>query len=407
MKIYTLSAKTLFFSLLTIALLACNGISKKEIEQETFVAFQFETLRAHGEDTESDELTTPNTDAQHSEDRVSELRVVLFPSGVNAPIFNHKFTANELLNDRVVFKLKEMKHYDFYFIANESASNQTVAELAFLSSPSLTRAELEEFSNVKINDLVQANTQFTGKGNNIMMTACYKQVLLSKSLSGAGIQSDPYIIDFTSFNRVQRPLIKSSSRKAAEMMRSLAKLEITFKNIVWVIPTGRKMYCYKWALPYGFKDNSHLEVAILNIPQAYTLFPRNIHTDIAQVGKVQKYTFDFANAPDKANVVFTKTSENSIGGILAGDYKLTVYLPEYLAKPTLAETERPGINISYYTQDADTKFNRLFPIQNGGKNTHYEELLKGLTDRPDWNVYRNRLYKVTVDIPGRVYPASN
>lgn len=119
MKIYTLSAKTLFFSLLTIALLACNGISKKEIEQETFVAFQFETLRAHGEDTESDELTTPNTDAQHSEDRVSELRVVLFPSGVNAPIFNHKFTANELLNDRVVFKLKEMKHYDFYFIANE------------------------------------------------------------------------------------------------------------------------------------------------------------------------------------------------------------------------------------------------------------------------------------------------
>lgn len=279
--------------------------------------------------------------------------------------------------------------------------------MAFLSSPSLTRAELEEFSNVKINDLVQANTQFTGKGNNIMMTACYKQVLLSKSLSGAGTQSDPYIIDFTSFNRVQRPLIKSSSRKAAEMMRSLAKLEITFKNIVWVIPTGRKMYCYKWALPYGFKDNSHLEVAILNIPQAYTLFPRNIHTDIAQVGKVQKYTFDFANAPDKANVVFTKTSENSIGGILAGDYKLTVYLPEYLAKPTLAETERPGINISYYTQDADTKFNRLFPIQNGGKNTHYEEFLKGLTDRPDWNVYRNRLYKVTVDIPGRVYPASN
>lgn len=402
MTSYHFVVKNIALTFLFLSFWGCKTSPKESLEEGTFVALQFESLRAHGDDAEENGTTTPNTDIEHKEDAIKELRVILYPTGVDTPVFNQKFAEQELSSQRVVFKLKDFKHYDFYFIANESASNQSDTDLAFLKSNTLNRRQLEEFSNVKIESLVHSNKQFTGKEDYIMMTACYKNILLSKSLQGSGSASNPYIVDFTIPNKAQRPIIRSSSRQAVEMMRSLAKLELLFKGMVHIIPTGRKTYQYRWVLPYGFLDNTHLSIAVLNMPKSYTLFPKGFPTDIVQTGKVVNYTFDFSEAPEKENIVFPNNiREIPIGGVLRGDYKLTIYLPEYLTSSSLAYQERPGIQISYYTRDEPNMQTRFYPMQNSQTPTHYEQVLQALIDRPEWNVYRNRFYRITVEIQGR------
>lgn len=94
----------------------------------------------------------------------------------------------------------------------------------------------------------------------------------------------------------------------------------------------------------------------------------------------------------------------SIGGIYMGDYKITLYLPEYLASSQLAEVQRPAIKITYQVAGSDDKLSKIYPIQNGAPaSTDYETVLSGLTDRPDWCVYRNRFYQIQVNIVGKQF----
>lgn len=366
-----------------------------------YVSLGIDALRSHGVDTENPGFTDPNTDPADKEDVIRELRLILFPTGVANASLNVKFDAANIVNHRVTFKISEMLTYDIYMIANESASGQSGTDLSFLSQAGISRNTLESFADVNMVGIVPEQM---GSGVNglFMMTAVYKGVTFSRSLPGTGSQADPHRINLQPQNLVQRPSIKGTNRQAAEMMRSLAKMEITLKDVVEVVVGEDGSKTYSWILPYGYTPNSRLKVELLNMPAKYTLFPRKQLTNPAIVGAAQGYTFSFQGAPQEAYVVLPPNIDDaSIGGILTADYRLYVYLPEYLASQTLPEQQRPGVKITYSEENIATPKSKFYPIRNAGP-THYDTVLGDLNHSTDWSVFRNRFYKMRVNIKGFV-----
>lgn len=355
----------------------------------------------------SSKTTIPEVEA---EDKIEEFRLIIFPTGGNTSIVNLFVADLGQNNRRVVFKLKKKARYDFYLIANESASGQKATDLAFLSHDQISRSELENVRSIQMIN-VSSEKQKSGLGSAIMMTALYKNVPVSESLRGNGTEFNPYIIDLTEFNRLQRRHDVATDRSSAELMRSLAKVELTLKGVVAIRPHSQMTldnpkYEYSWILPYGYKDDSKLLIEVLNTPKSYTLFPCNLLTDITTVGVLPPYQFSFNDKPDPNYVVLPDLSDSSIGGIYVGDYVITIYLPEYLASESLAEEERPEIKITYHVDGKTDKQSKIYPFQNKETNlqpTDYETALEGLPQRPLWNIYRNRLYKIKVNIFGKEF----
>ena len=376
-----------------------------EGEDETgYVSIQFDLLHA----LHSNGLRAGNS-TEELDNKLQELRMIVFPEGENASVINLLATDQQRENKRIIFKLSKLQKYDFYFIANESASGQKGSDLAFLDNQEvILRSQLEGMKTVKAPNIV-SEEELTGVGASIMMTALYKGVLISESLQGAGTQISPYIIDLTKFNEVQRPNLTATNRVPAELMRSLAKVELTLKGIVAIrtkqgSTASNPQYNYSWVLPYGYKDSSKLLIEVLNMPKSYTLFPSSKLTDIATVGSLPPYQFSFNSKPDPKYVIRPDISEPSIGGIYMGDYVITIYLPEYLAKKSLAKNAQPAIKITYYEAGIDTPKSRIYPFKNesaSAQTTDYETILKDLPERADWNVYRNRLYQINANILGK------
>lgn len=392
--------------LLFLCLTASCRVDCPELDTDTYVSVQFGILQGLSSDRPvTKDGRVPGTDVDN---KLDELRVIIFPAGKDKSVINHLATAQERKNRRATFLFDKMARYDFYFIANESASNQKRGALAFLSGEQVNRQDLESMTGVQMVN-VASEVQNSGLGSAIMMTALYKNVSVSTSLRGSGTQSDPYVVDFTAFNKIQRPNYTEPNRSKAELMRSLAKVELTLKGIVAIrtkpgSTASRPQYDYSWTLPYGYKDNSKLQIEILNMPKSYTLFPSSKLTDIATVGTLPPYQFSFKSKPDPKYVILPDISEPSIGGIYMGDYLITIYLPEYLAKKSLAKNAQPAIKITYYEAGVDTPKSKTYPFKNesaSAQTTDYETILKDLPERADWNVYRNRLYQINANILGK------
>lgn len=377
------------------------------------ISISLDALRsAHGVDTENPGATDPNLNPptnpnpEDQEDVITELRLILFRPGAPNASFNMKFDAANIQNNRVTFKMSELAAYDMYLLANESASGQATAELAFLSLAGVSRNLLENnIANVKMVGIAPEQMG-SGVRGRFMMTAVYKGVNFSRSLPGSGTQSDPHRIDLEVLNRAQRPDILGN-RKPAEMMRSLAKMEITLTDIVEVVINEDGSKTYSWILPYGYEPDTRLKVELLNMPKAYTLFPRKQLTDPGLIGTINDYVFSFQQAPEKSHIVLpANIDEASIGGILTADYKLYVYLPEYLAPQTLEKEQRPGVKITYRARNKITNVweeqYQYYPIQNGNgnKKTHYDTVLGDLKHSKEWSVFRNRLYQMKVKVKG-------
>ena len=100
-----------------------------EGDETGYVLVQFDllhSLRANG-------LRAGNS-TEELDNKLQELRMIVFPEGENASVINLLATDQQRENKRIIFKLSKLQKYDFYFIANESASGQKGSDLAFLDN---------------------------------------------------------------------------------------------------------------------------------------------------------------------------------------------------------------------------------------------------------------------------------
>lgn len=361
---------------------------------EFFVTMDVSTLRSHVEDVNHPGTTPPNTDVADGEDNLRSLRWILFPSPStdDTPAkFNHYFTPANLVANRYAFKMnaEDLGNYDMVFIANEPTG-------AGIGSPTITRRQLR---NVKVAlENVSTSEVGSGKSAHFLMTAEYAGVPLTRDLVGSGTEHDPYKIDLTQQNKQQRPAV-TGPRSAVELMRALAKMEITLKDIVQVEESANGQKSYSWVLPYGFQPNSALDITFKNMPNAYYLIPRKMLTDIPS--QAHLYQFKFSQAlPDERYVVpLPPLEEPSIGGVRLTDYKIYVYLPEYIVPQGKQLVDQPGLQFEYKAQGVAAMKSQFFPISNSGA-THYDYILNDVV-HGNYSIYRNRLYRVKVHITGK------
>lgn len=404
------------FFLFKVLFILCWGtlfqscyVSEKKREPSSsgvYVSLHFDALRVAEE-------VRGRESALEEPTNLKSLRIIIFPSGEEQPIVN-ELISNVRTAQNIVFKLNTLTQrnalYDFYFIANEWTSHTQQFNTLF------TRTEWESFRlpfQVRNSVDLELATQDPN-----MYTACYKGVPLSKNMPGTGAYEDPFQIDFTQWNREQRPNLPNLNRSSVELMAIAAKIEIILKDVVTV--QGSR---YEWVLPYGFQDRDsyvlrdvRLQVHLDNVPAYFYLFPTSSLYDGIK-GRVPLLPPKLAivRNPREALPIWKRivwipeesSDQKSIGGIITAHIRYSVFVPEYLSSTSLPENSRPQITIGYYTQESSyTKQYQSFVLQNPEGRTHYEHILQNLSERAPWNIYRSRLYKIEVNIGGRpFYPS--
>ncbi len=305
--------------------------------------------------------------------------------------------------------MKAFTPFDMFVVANESFNTGWWGDhpLNFLDNSKFV--DRETLQNAMV---LPAYQNTPSDYNKFMMTAYYANVQFNSNWEGSGAITDPYKLDFTSYNKQQRPTLLGD-RKSVELMRVAAKVEVVLKDIVEVdISKGLDKKEYKWILPYGFTTNEEFMVYVHNTPKRCTLFPKAKLTDPTTFEEVTGLYYyispggsgGFSFVLREENVVETQViDENSVGGIITADYKVSFYVPEYLTSDQLAEDKRPRLSFKYsYDENYVEKEKEVFlPIQNGATPTHYDYIIKDLPVKADWNIYRNRVYRINLKLTGK------
>lgn len=425
-----------------------------------YVAFSFNlsTLRSadYYQDSKGIISDAPNKDTEDKEDHVEQIRVIIFDhaAGDDAkPIFNELYTLSSGTRKSVIkLSSNEVKpSMDFYFIANEdglkpfSSSDLTKGETAVynaeflkaLTSPTLTRSGLEQLKMLSPVYPVTGFGAVVGINREtklIPMTAVYKGVTINLSQLTGSSEDNPYQLDFSTFNTAQHgSSVQQTDRKAVELLRVLAKVEIIIKDVVIAERNASGKLQYSWVFPYGSDVSNDFQFEIKDIPRYFSLFPiqnrvdYNNRQDLLTSSTYYKLnTNDFVfkdsySTPkgiklDARPYVFNKPeadSELPIGGMVTCDFRLCYYVPEYLigTKETNAlplGTKPPALEINYKRTNETSYTSQSFPFQNRKATESDNSIVIGYKDifgnnlpQKDYNIYRNKWYKITLWINGR------
>ena len=422
-------------------------------------------LRVQGDDY------SINSDKEHREDYVNDLRIFLIQDGViKKNVFFTNLVPKSAYIDwskgseedgisykyqkgkaQVTFKLKEFElgYYDLVVVANEGAytnrasldpgpdyhekyDNEKWREIA--AEEALKKA-LKEAKT--LDDLKQIRIPVTRRFSDTHQGRRYNQ-------------SNPYIdvispmtaeyehVDFTEGGTKGNPRqIELSnpygSTKGIELLRTFAKVELLYKKCIWLSWDENGKEQLKWIGPWRFQHpyGPHL----YDIPKDVSLFPiqeyssaqdtvvrflgRESDQYVLHTGPQKRFIVGYSEIASKV-----RKEGVPIGGGYLLDYKMYFYVPEKLVPEGPDETVKPSYLwfIWYYYSDfrpwLDIASNNAqlraeekcyFDVLNDKDNDKGEDYVKPTdTFKPSGkSVYRNRLYKITLTPKDVQPPAGN
>jgi len=246
--------------------------------------------------------TSINEDQAFWEDRVDELRMIVFNSSNGEMVINQKMAFPNGFANRSQGVRMDVGTYDFYFIANESVyTGDFITALDAISNKSEFASD-QRFSNLRYNpDFIPDGT--TGQGR-FIMSAIYNNI----SVTSGGTESNP------------APLIIPTGK--VELIRALAKVEVIFrkKTAGGTIP-----------------PNTVTSVQVLNVASELSLPPYDNYYS----GQMQ--------SSGQASLAGLDYSRDSIGSAI-------FYVPEFLVQQGSANfTEIQINNKDYPIQTDDNK----------------------------------------------------
>ena len=393
---YTLQGTlVLLLSLVWGGLVGCSSSqSSPNGNDENYLSVNL-NLRA-----QEDNKNTLNKDLQDEEDKVHELRIMLFQGGdlkynlcYNVPGgTGTDFTFNgDPAVRRAVFRLPKPGVYDMVVIANEHVDAT--------QGPSITTklngiARRDELNGIRITTpaLYQAGTLPNIKLRS-PMTAEYKNVDMNHS----GTQATPYQI------------ILPTPSHGVELLRCMAKVELLLKDMIEVeeLPNNQKKY--SWIGSGSFERVYTIQSE--NMPKSFSLMPQNLLTPDAEVASgVLFNNIPLPATPDPRCVIEPVSPEDpSIGGVLTADYRLAFYIPEYLAKTGLADASKPLLKFTYkywsniWDPSSLTEKTSKHPMKNPNLAVARQYLQEVVTlhggtvvTTGEYSVYRNSCYRISV-----------
>lgn len=349
---------------------------------------------------QEDGRNTLNKDLQDEEDKVHELRIMLFQGGdlkynlcYNVPGgTGTDFTFNgDPAVRRAVFRLPKPGVYDMVVIANEQVDP--------MQGPSITTklngiARRDQLDDIRINmpTIYKAGTLPNIKLRS-PMTAEYKNVDMNHS----GTQATPYQI------------ILPTPSHGVELLRGMAKVELLLKDMIEVEELANNQKKYSW-IGSGLFERVYT-IESFNMPKSFLLMPQNLLTPDAEVVSGALFNnISLPATPDPRCVIEPVSPEDpSIGGILTADYRLAFYIPEYLAKTGLNAASQPLLKFTYkYWEDIwnpSTLKEKTsnHPMKNPNLTAARKYLQEVVTlhggtmvTTGEYSVYRNSCYRISV-----------
>ncbi len=349
---------------------------------------------------QEDGQNTLNKDLQDEEDKVHELRIMLFQGGdlkynlcYNVPGgTGTDFTFNgDPSVRRAVFRLPKPGVYDMVVIANEHVNT---TEGPTITSKLNAIARRDQLNDIRIDmpTIYKAGTLPNIKLRS-PMTAEYKNVDMNHS----GTQATPYQI------------ILPTPTHGVELLRCMAKVELLLKDMIEVEELANNQKKYSWIGSGSFERL--YTVQSFNMPKSFSLMPQNQLTPDAEVASgVLFNNIPLPATPDPRCVIEPASPEDpSIGGILTADYRLAFYIPEYLAKTGLGADSQPLLKFTYkywsniWDPSSLTEKTSNHPMKNPNLSAAQKYLQEVVTlhggtvvTTGEYSVYRNSCYRISV-----------
>lgn len=283
---------------------------------------------------------------KNAEDMIKSVRVLIFDHATGKCLVNQVLggfrqpTDNSTSWSHPVMIPKEIKSFDFYFVANEASKTynlttalQGVSERGQLYTlPELTQIPWQP-------EFLPKLAEGGAEDDLIPMTAICPNVSIDaiKQMLGQGTERDPY-----------RFLATSTERHPVRLTRVLARIDITMPdmiaNSVLGDPTSDQM------LVLDYIDN--FEMALYNVPRYFALFASRYYDETQWTTLLYSpisnnyYTnpqdgqdcYYLERDKDKVqrNMASTASTGHAIGELRCSDYYTTLYVPEFI-RPTSAD----------------------------------------------------------------------
>ena len=358
---------------------------------------------------------------KNAEDMIKSVRVLIFDHATGKCLVNQVLggfrqpTDNSTSWSHPVMIPKEIKSFDFYFVANEASKTynlttalQGVTERGQLTTlPELTQIPWQpEF-------LPKLAEGGSGEDDLIPMTAICPNVSIDaiKQMLGQGTERDPY-----------RFLATSTERHPVRLTRVLARIDITMPdmiaNSVLGDPTSDQM------LVLDYIDD--FEMALYNVPRYFALFASRYYDEKQWTASLynpinSNYYRDPQKGQDcyyierdknkvRRNMISSGGSGQAIGELRCSDYYTTIYVPEFI-RQTNVEAEKTPDQLAAMQLRLTFKVNDLDPKNRNGYQVGRHPIKDKFDDRTtektgqlaannagvsDYSVIRNTWYQIKI-----------
>lgn len=329
-KIITKLANGVLLLVSMYAFSSCNDVEERMDSTEvSYVSF---TTRAQGTDE------SINTDTEDHEDQVATVRLMAFDHISGAIRHNRQYTLDYLEHNNIPMKVGT---YDFYFVANETASLTTALDGVHHYDDLY---QVDAIAEIPFNDVAVNPGE-----NEFLMTA----VIENQTVTTAHVNTNPLPVSVV-------------------LIRALAKVSL-------------KVRYYDKANDQEGKTGATngltlTSITVNNIPETYSLFPPKA-----------VYAGTMKTAPQALDISAIDTTKTTV---------LTThfYIPEYLRASGTPDAENTSITIGYTKHGIDRTKTAVIDHIETQSSDYYTPA--NWSDLTHYSVVRNTNYTLTVNMIG-------
>lgn len=283
---------------------------------------------------------------RNAEDMIKTVRVLIFDHATGKCLVNQVLggfrqpTDNSTSWSHPVMIPKEIKSFDFYFVANEASKtyNLTTALQGVTERGQLTT--LPELTQIPWQPEFLPKLGKSGDEDDLIpMTAICPNVSIDaiKQMLGQGTERDPY-----------RFLATSTERHPVRLTRVLARIDITIPDMIANKVLGDPTSDQVLVLDYI----DDFEMALYNVPRYFALFASRYYDESQWTTTLYSpISSNYYQDPQKGqdcyyiernknkvrrNMISSGGSGQAIGELRCSDYYTTIYVPEFI-RPTSAD----------------------------------------------------------------------
>ncbi len=283
---------------------------------------------------------------KNAEDMIKTVRVLVFDHATGKCLVNQILggfrqpTDDNISWSHPVMIPKEIKSFDFYFVANEASKTYNLTTALQGVTERIQLTTLPELTQIPWQpEFLPKLAEGGAEDDLIPMTAICPNVSIDaiKQMLGQGTERDPY-----------RFLATPTERHPVRLTRVLARVDITMPDMIANSVLGDPKSDQMLVLDYI----DDFEMALYNVPRYFSLFAsRYYHESQWTTTLYSPISSNYYRDPQKGqdcyyiernknkvrrNMISSGGSGQAIGELRCSDYYTTIYVPEFI-RPTSAD----------------------------------------------------------------------